>query len=59
MEIIDFQDKKWIVIAKVPENKVDDHTKLKEQYGADLVLSNKRGMYFILEAIIDAEFEDI
>ncbi len=59
MEIIDFQDKKWIVIAKVPEDKVDDHTKLKKQYGADLVLSNKRGMYFVLEAIIDAEFTDI
>jgi len=59
MEIIDFQDKKWIVIAKVPEDKVDDHTKLKSQYNADLVLSNKRGMYFVLEAIIDAEFEDI
>ena len=59
MEIIDFQDKKWIVIAKVPEDKVDDHTKLKAQYDADLVLSNKRGMYFVLEKIIDAEFEDI
>ena len=59
MEIIDFQDKKWIVIAKVPVDKVDDHTKLKDQYNADLVLSNKRGLYFVLEAIIDAEFEDI
>ena len=59
MEIIDFQDKKWIVIAKVPADKVDDHTKLKKQYDADLVLSNKRGVYFVLEAIIDAEFEDI
>ena len=59
MEIIDFQDKKWIVIAKVPADKVDDHTKLKDQYGADLVLSNKRGLYFVLEAIIDAEFTDI
>ena len=59
MEIIDFQDKKWIVIAKVPADKVDDHTKLKEQYGADLVLSNKRGLYFVLEKILDAEFTDI
>ena len=59
MEIIDFQDRKWIVIAKVPVDKVDDHTKLKDQYNADLVLSNKRGLYFVLEAIIDAEFTDI
>ena len=59
MEIIDFQDKKWLVIAKVPTDQVDDHTKLKDRYGADLVLSNKRGLYFVLEAIIDVEFEDI
>ena len=59
MEMIDFQDKKWIVIAKVPVDQVDDHKKLKEQYGADLVLSNKRGLYFVLQAVIDVEFEDI
>ena len=59
MEIIDFQDKKWLVVAKVPVDKVDDHTKLKDQYDADLVLSNKRGLYFVLNEIIDVEFTDI
>ena len=59
MEMIDFQDKKWIVIAEVPVDQVDDHTTLKKQYGADLVLSNKRGLYFVLQAVIDVEFEDI
>ena len=57
--MIDFQDKKWRVVGKIPENQVDDHTKLKSMYGADLVLKNNQGMFFILDEIIDAEFEDI
>ena len=59
MEIIDFQNKKWRVIGKVEGNRVDDHTKLKSMYGADLVLKNNKDVYFILDEIIDAEFEDI
>jgi len=58
MELITFQDKKWIVRAKVHESQVEDHTKLKKMYGADLVLKNNQH-YFIVEAIIDAEFEEI
>ena len=46
-------------MAKIKQSQVSDHTKLKKQYGADLVLSDKSGFYYILEAIIDAEFEDI
>ena len=59
MEIIDFQNKKWIVKSKVPANKVDDHTKLKKMYGCDLVLKNSQNIYFILDEIIDAEFEEL
>ena len=59
MEMIDFQNKKWIVKAKLEEHKVDDHTKLKSMYGADLVLKNNQGWFFVLEEVIDAEFEDI
>ena len=59
MEIIDFQDKKWVVRSKIHGDRVDDHTKLKEIYGCDLVLKNREGIFFILDAIIDAEFEDI
>ena len=58
MEIISFQDKKWIVKAKVHESQVEDHTKLKKNYGADLVLKSNQ-YYFIVDAIIDAEFEEI
>ena len=59
MEIIDFQNKKWRVIGKVEGNRVDDHTKLKSMYGADLVLKNNQDVYFILDEIIDVDFEDI
>ena len=58
-EMIDFQNKKWRVVGKIPENQVDDHTKLKSRYGSDLVLKNSQGMFFVLDEIIDVEFEDI
>ena len=58
-EFIDFDGKKWIVRSKVRENQIDDHTKLKEMYGCDLVLKNKQGVYFILDKVIDAEFEEL
>jgi hypothetical protein len=59
MEMIDFQNKKWVVRAKLEENKVDDHSKLKSMYGADLVLKNNQGWFFVLDEVIDVEFEDI
>ena len=58
-EFIDFDDKKWVVRAKVEEHRIDDHTKLKEMYGCDLVLKNRQGIFYILDKVIDAEFEDI
>jgi len=58
-EFIDFDGKKWIVKAKIQGSRVDDHTKLKEMYKCDLVLKNKQGIFFILDKIIDAEFEEI
>ena len=59
MEIIDFNNKRWIVLAKVPQNTADDIKQLKKTYRADLVVSNKRGLYYVLEEIIDAEFTEI
>ena len=59
MELIDFQNKKWRVVGKVKGNRIDDHTLLKEQYGCDLVLKNNQNEFFMLNEIIDAEFEDI
>ena len=58
MEILDFQDKKWRVISKVEASRVDDPSALKGQYGADLVLRNQN-IFYVLEAIIDADFEEL
>ena len=57
--MIDFQGKKWQVVGKVKGNRIDDHTLLKEQYGCDLVLKNNDNMFFMLNEIIDVEFENI
>jgi len=59
LEIIDFQDKRWVIKAREQGNRVDDPTQLKKDYGCDLVLKDKQGMFLILDEIIDAEFEDI
>jgi len=59
LEIIDFQNKKWVVKAKVRGDRVDDHTQLRKNYGCDLVLKNSQNIFFILDEIIDAEFEEI
>ena len=56
---IDFQGKLWRVIAKVEGHRLDDPSTLKENYGADLVLKNNQNIYFILDEIIDVEYEDI
>ena len=58
-ELIDFQDSKWVVKAKLEGNRVDDHTKLKSMYQCDLVLKNNQNVFYILNEIIDAEFEEI
>ena len=58
-EKIDFQGKLWRVISKVEGHRLDDPSTLKENYGCDLVLRNNQNVYFILDEIIDAEYEDI
>jgi len=59
LEIIDFQNKRWVVKSKINGDRVDDHTQLKEMYGCDLVIKNNQNVFFILDEIIDVEFEDI
>ena len=58
-EFIDFQNKKWQVVGKVSGEKVDDHTKLKSMYHCDLVLKNAQNIFFILDEVIDVEFEEM
>ena len=59
IEMIDFQNKKWQVVGKCSGERVDDHTKLKEQWDCDLVLKNNQNQFFMLNEIIDVEFEEI
>ena len=58
-EKIEFQGKLWKVITKVEGHRLDDPSTLKESYGADMVLKNNQNVYFVLDEIIDAEFEEI
>ena len=59
MEFIDFQNKKWRVIAKVEGHRLDDPSTLKKSYDADMVIRNPQNIYFVLNEIIDVEYEDI
>ena len=59
MKIIDFQNKRWVVKTTIEGHRVDDHTKLKKNYGCDLVLKDRNGIFLILDEIIDAEFEEL
>tara|TARA_Y100001963_G_scaffold127230_1_gene180455 strand:- start:329 stop:514 length:186 start_codon:yes stop_codon:yes gene_type:complete len=58
-EFIDFQGKKWEVVGKVEGNRIDDHTKLKSQWGCDLVLKNNQNQFWMLQEVIDVEFEEL
>ena len=59
MELLDFQGKKWIVRAKVKGSQIEDPSTLKENYGVDIVIRNSQNVYYMLDKIIDVEFEDI
>ena len=59
MELIDFQNKKWVVKAKVDGSRLDDPSTLKSNYGADMVIRNSQNIYFILDEVIDVEFEEL
>ena len=58
-EKINFQGKLWRVISKVEGHRLDDPNTLKESYGCDMVIKNSQNVYFILDEIIDAEFEEL
>ena len=59
MNIIDFQGKKWEIKAKVDGSRIEDPSTLKKNYGCDMVIKNSQNIYFILNEIIDVEFEEI
>ena len=59
MERIDFQGKHWWVRAKILERLIDDPSSLKKSYGCDLVIKDRRNVFFILDEILEGEFEEI
>ena len=59
MEFINFQNKRWVVVGKAEGRLVDDHTKLKKNYGCDLVIKNNQNIFYMLNEVIDAEFEEL
>ena len=58
-EMINFQGKKWVVVGKCSGERVDDHTKLKQQYQCDLVLKNNQNQFWMLQEVIDVDFEEL
>ena len=58
-ERLNFQGKMWRVLDKVAINKVEDPNALKKSYGADMVIRNSQNIYFVLNEIIDVEYEDM
>ena len=59
MEMIDFQGKKGRVLGKVEGKRVEDPNSLRDNYGCDIVIRNNEDIYFMLNEIKDAEFEEI
>ena len=59
IEKLDFQGKQWQVIAKVDGRRLDDPSTLKKSYGADMVIRNPQNIYFVLNEIIDVDYEEI
>jgi len=59
IEKLEFQGKLWQVKAKVEGRRLDDPSTLKSSYGCDLVIRNAQDIYFILDEVIDVEYEDI
>ena len=59
IEKLEFQGKVWQVLAKVEGHRLDDPSTLKKNYDADMVIRNPQNIYFILNEIIDVEYEGI
>ena len=58
MEMIDFQGKKWQVVGRTEIGLANNPSKLKDNYGCDMVIKNN-SHFFMLNEIIDAEFEEV
>ena len=59
MERMDFQGKHWMVRTKISSHLIDDHSGLKKSYGCDLVIKDRNNVFWILDEILEGEFEEI
>ena len=59
IEKLEFQGKLWKVLNKIEGKRVDDPNSLKDNYGCDMVIRNPQNIYFMLNEIIDVEYEEI
>ena len=59
IEKLEFQGKLWQVKAKVEGHRIDDPSTLKKRYGCDMVLKSNKNIFFILDEIIDVDYEEI
>ena len=59
IEKLEFQGKLWQVIAKVGGHRVDDPSTLKKSYDCDIVIKSSQNVFFVMNEIIDAEYEEI
>ena len=59
MERMDFQGKHWKVISKIPSHLIDNSAELKKSYRCDLVIKDRNNVFWILEEILEGEFEEV
>ena len=57
-EKLKFQGKLWEVKGKVNGSRVDNPSTLKQSYQCDMVIKNSQNIYFMLNEIIDVEYEE-
>ena len=48
-----------MVRDKIPERLIDDPSGLKKSYRCDLVIKDRNNVFWILEEILEGEFEEI
>ena len=59
IEKLEFQGKMWQVVGKADGSRIDTPSSLKNNYGCDMVIRNPQNIYFMLNEVIDVEYEDI
>ena len=48
-----------MVRNKIPQRLISDPSSLEKSYGCDLVIKDRNNVFFILDEILEGEFEEI